>query len=98
MNTIVIDNAQVELSMPSEIQPLETYQDIYCKQHQLRMKLNLVVEGARVRMPDGRTMVISRLVINQILATMEPAVEGDQVVIYKIEDEVDTPITIGGDQ
>ena len=94
MPSVVFD-AKCELSLPI-IDPIEFDQGLYGKRPSIKMRTCFIVENAVVTMPDGKRMVIPKLMVESIRGRLMPVVEDDKVVLFKMEDAADVPIVIGG--
>lgn len=95
MHIVVIDGAQVELSMPNIIDPLEYSQELYSRRPKVKMKLRLDMKDIVITQPNGDRIVLANLVVENISGTLLPVMDGENVVYFRVEKVADTPITVG---
>jgi hypothetical protein len=94
MRTIVVD-AKVQIQLPDVLDPIEYSEELYIKKPRVRMKLHLKVDNLVVREPRGRTITLRQVILDRIEGIILPVVEGDMVVMFKV-DEPDEPIRVEG--
>ncbi len=95
MQTIA-GTAMFEMQFPDAIDPCEFNQELYTKRPRIRMKLSVVVDNLVLHVDGGKTITLKKCVIEHLMGTILPVIDGDKVVMFTESDGVDQPTVVEG--